>query len=75
MVLFLYFASLQEPDNRNILKNEMLPLLFIPVEDIQDRLKKLSLKGYIHMTYNGIDLNIELTHSFKEICDVLYHRP
>jgi len=75
MVLFLYFASLQEPDNRNILKNEMLPLLFIPVEDIQDRLKKLSLKGYIHMTYNGVDLNIELTHSFKEICDVLYHRP
>lgn len=73
-VLFLYFASLLEPGNKNILKNEMLPLSFIPIEDIQDRLKKLSLKGFINMTYNGVELNIELTHSAKEICDVLYHR-
>ena len=75
LVLFLYFAGLHEPENKNILKNELLPLSFIANEDIQDRLKKLSLKGYFNMTYNGVDLNIELTHSYKEICDVLYHRP
>lgn len=73
IVLFLYFANLKEPDNRNVLKNEMLPLLFITAEDIQDRLKKLSLKGYINMTYNGVDLNIDLIHTSKEICNVLYH--
>lgn len=75
IVLFLYFAELQEPESKNILKNEMLPLSFIAAEDIQDRLKKLSLKGYFNMAYNGVDLNIELIHSYKEICDVLYHRP
>lgn len=72
-VLFLYFANLCEPEKKNILKNEFLPLSFISTEDIQDRLKKLSLKGYFNMTYNGVDLNIELNHGYKEICDVLSH--
>ena len=74
LVLFLYFARLHEPENRNILKNEMLPLSFITPEDILERLKKLSLKSFFNMNFNGIDLNIELTHSYKGICDVLYNR-
>lgn len=71
-VLFLYFAKLFSPDGNNILKNELLPLSFIHSEDVQDRLKKLSLKGFFNMSFNGVALNIELTHSYKGICDVLY---
>ena len=74
LVLFLYFARLQNPENRNILENEFLPLSFVPPVDILDRLKKLSMKGYFDMNFNGVDLNIELTHSYKGICDVLYNR-
>jgi len=73
-VLFLYFAKLFSPNASNILTNELLPVSFISSEDIQDRLKKLSLKGFFNMNYNGIALNIELTKSFKGICDALYNR-
>lgn len=74
IVLFVYFSKLLEPEKKNILEYEMIPLLFLSNDDIQERLKKLSLRGYFNMTFNGVDLNIELTHSYKEICDVLYHR-
>jgi len=72
-VLFLYFAKLFSPTASNILTNELLPVSFIPSEDIQDRLKKLSLKGFFNMNFNGVALNIELTHSYKGICDALYN--
>jgi len=48
--------------------------VFIDKSDIQERLKKLSLKDYFNMDFNGVDLNIELTHSYKGICDVLSAR-
>lgn len=73
LVLFLYFAKLHDPENSNILKNDMLPLSFVAPEDIQERLKKLSLKGFFNMNFNGVVLNIEFTHNFKGICDALYH--
>ncbi len=72
LVLFLYFAQIAEPENKNILTNKLLPLSFVPTEDIQERLKKLSLKGFFNMNFNGVALNIELVHSYKGICDVLY---
>lgn len=72
-VLFLYFAKLFEPDNSNILTNEFLPISFIHSEDLQDRLKKLSLKGLFNMNFNGLKLNVELTHTFKGVCHVLYN--
>lgn len=72
-VVFLYFAKLYSPSASNILTNELLPISFIPSEDIQDRLKKLSLKGLFNMNFNGVALNIELIHSYKGICDVLYN--
>ncbi len=75
LVLFLYFARLHDPENSNILKNDILPLSFVTPEDLRERLKKLSLKGYFNMNFNGLTLNIELTHSFKGICDVLFNRP
>lgn len=71
-VLFLYFAKLYAPNIKNLLANEFLPLSFLPRSDLQDRLKKLSIKGWFDMNYNGVALNIDLTHSYKEICDVLY---
>lgn len=72
-VLFLYFAKLFSPSASNILTNELLPISFVPSEDVQELLKKLSLKGFFNMNFNGVSLNIELIHSFKGICDVLYN--
>lgn len=72
-VLFLYFAKLFSPNESNILTNELLPIGFIPSDDLQARLKKLSMKGFFNMNYNGVALNIELIHSYKGICDVLYN--
>lgn len=71
-VLFLYFAKLLSPNAGNILTNELLPISFVPSEDVQERLKKLSLKGFFNMNFNGVALNIELTYSYEGICDVLY---
>lgn len=73
LVLFLYFAKLHDPQVNNIIKNEFLPLSFVASEDIRERLKKLSLKGFFNMNFNGVALNIELTHSYKGICDALYN--
>ena len=72
-VLFLYFAKLFTPNVSNILTNELLPVSFIPAKDIQERLKKLSLKGFFNMNFNGVALNIELTQSYGGVCNVLYH--
>jgi len=72
-VIFLYFAKLGSPHVNNILINEFLDISFIPREDLQAILKRLSLKGFFNMNFNGVALNIELTHSYKEICDVLYN--
>lgn len=71
-VLFLYFAKLFSSSSSNILTNELLPISFIPLEDLQGRLKKLSMKGFFNMNYNGVCLNIELFHSYKGVCDALY---
>jgi len=75
LVIFLYFASIYAPDNNNILVNEILPLSLVAKEDVLERLKKLSLKGFFNMNFNGVELNIELTHSYKGICGALYNRP
>lgn len=71
-VIFLYFAKLLSPSASNILTNELLPVSFIPSEDVQGRFKKLSLKSFFNMNFNGVALNIELSHSYKGICDALY---
>jgi len=72
LVLFLYFSNLFAPKVKNILKNELIGASFIATEDIQERLKKLSMKGFFDMSFNGVALNIELKHSHKDICDALY---
>jgi len=72
LVIFLYFCNLHAPNAKNIFENEMLPTCFISVEDIQSRLKKLSMKGLFNMSFDGLTLNIELTHSHKGICDALF---
>lgn len=71
-VIFLCFAHLFCAENKNILKNKFLPLSFIPAEDLQARLKKLSVKGYFNMNFNGVSLNIELSKSYQGICNALY---
>jgi hypothetical protein len=74
LTLFLYFARLHNSESQNILKNEILPLSFVSPEDLLERLKKLSMKDFYKMNFNGVDLNIELIHSYKGICNVLYNR-
>ncbi len=74
LVLFLYFSRIYDPENRDILVNNMLSLAFVAPEDILNRLKKLSLKGFFEMNSNGVTVNIELTHSYKGICHALYNR-
>ncbi len=73
LVIFLYFAKIYDSDNKDILVNSMLPLSFVAPEDIQERLKKLSIKGLFEMNYNGVTVNIELTHSYKGIYNALYN--
>jgi len=75
LVLFLYFAKLYAPNISNILENDFLSLSFIHPEDIHERLKKLSLKGFFNMSFSGNKLNIELIHNYNGICDVLHNRP
>ncbi|MCK5198103.1 MAG: DUF1819 family protein [Spirochaetales bacterium] len=74
LVLFLYFTKLYNPQISNILESKILTLSFVSSKDLLERFKKLSLKGFFNMNFNGVVLNIELTHSFKGICDVLYNR-
>lgn len=74
LVLFLYFSNLFAPKTKNILENALLPASFVATEDIQGKLKKLSVKGFFEMSFNGVALNVELTHSHKEICDALFSR-
>ena len=57
---------------KSIFEHELLPASFIAKEDIQDRFKKLSMKGFFNMSFNGVALNVELTHTYKDICDALY---
>ncbi|UQX55097.1 DUF1819 family protein [Cytobacillus pseudoceanisediminis] len=73
LVLFLYFAKLCSPRANNIMINKLLSISFVPSEDMQERLKKLSMKGFFNMNFNGVALNIELTQSYKGVCDVLYN--
>ena len=72
-VLFLYLANLYNPVSNNLLINPLLNLSFIEKADLLERLKKISMRDYFHLNYNGVALNIELIHSYKGICDVLYH--
>ena len=73
LMIFLYFSQIYNPDNKDILTNGLLPLSFVAPEDIQERLKKIALKGWFEMNSNGVTVNIELTHSYKGIHDVLSH--
>jgi len=72
IVSFLYFAKIADPKQRNMFKNSFLSLSMIPKDDMVNRLKRLSIRGYFEMDYNGVDLNLNLTHSEKEVGDVLY---
>ncbi len=74
LVLFLYFAKLYAPNISNILENDFLSLSFVHPEDIHEKLKKLSLKGFFNMSFSGNKLNIELIHNYNGICDVLHNR-
>ncbi|MGR5538040.1 BrxA family protein [Vibrio campbellii] len=73
-ILFLYLSRLYCPDKSNMLESELLPISFIGIDDIQERLKKLSMKGFFSMSFNGVILRVELTHSYKEICNAIYVR-
>ena len=72
-IIFLYFAKIYDFNNSDILSNELLPISFIHPDDLKEKLKKLSLKGFFNMNFNGITLNIELIYNYKGVCNVLYN--
>lgn len=72
-ILFIYFSKLFNPRSPDIMSHDFLPISFISPKDMQQKFKKLSLKGFFNMNFNGVALNIELTHSYKGICDALYN--
>jgi hypothetical protein len=72
LTLFFYFAHLHQPEVRNIFNNELLPLCFVPREDLVGRLKKLSRNGAFAIEFNGLALNMDLTFNFAELPHVLY---
>jgi hypothetical protein len=71
--LFLYLRPYFDPDQHNILNSKSMSLLFTPSEDLNKRLKKLSLKGHFDMDFSGTSLTIGLKHSYGGICDALYN--
>ncbi|MBC8191214.1 MAG: DUF1819 family protein [FCB group bacterium] len=73
VIAFLYFSRVADPSTRNLLKNTFLQLSMIPKDDLIARLKRLSMKEYFEMDYNGVDLNLSLTHEEQEVGHVLYH--
>lgn len=73
IITFLYFSRIADPTQNNLLKNSFITLSMIPKEDLIARLKKLSMKGYFEMDYNGVNLNLNLNHSEEELGHVLYH--
>lgn len=72
LTIFLYLSSIHQPEQRNILTHELLPLCFIPPGDLAARLKKLSARGAFTMEFNGVALNIDLTLPYGELPHVLY---
>ncbi|MBE9253856.1 DUF1819 family protein [Synechocystis salina LEGE 00031] len=72
LVVFLYFAKLFDPDDHDIFKNQFLPLLLIHHQGVVERLKKLAMRGFFNMDFNGVSLNIDLTYPYQEISNVLY---
>lgn len=72
ITIFLYMSSIHQPEQRNILAHELVPLCFIAPEDLAARLKKLSTRGAFTMEFNGVTLNIDLTLPYGELPDVLY---
>ena len=72
-ILFLYLRPFFEPKQQNLLKSPSVALLFGSVEDLQIRLKKLSLKGLFNMDFSGTSLTIGLKYSYGEICNALYN--
>lgn len=72
ITIFLYLSCIHQPDLRNILVHELLPLCFIPPEDLAARLKKLSTRGAFTMEFNGVAMNVDLTLPYGELPYVLY---
>jgi Putative inner membrane protein (DUF1819) len=72
LVLFLYFAKLFSHTQNNVLRNDLLPLSFVPTEDIREKIKRLALKGLFDMSFDGSALKVDFKHSYRGIVDVLY---
>jgi len=73
LAIFLYFAKLSDPTCVNLFNNTFLPLAFISQTSLVERIKRISQKGLVAMSYDGVYLKVEFTHSYKGICDALHH--
>ena len=72
LTLFLYLARVHQPEYRNLLKNDFLPLCFLSSTDLLERLKKLCQNGTFAIEYSGSALNFDLLTPFADLPHVLY---
>ena len=72
LILFLYYLKLFNPLCVNILENDFLPLSFLSPESFRERVKKLALKGYVDISFDGLIFKLELKHSFSGVSNALY---
>jgi len=74
LIYFLYLIKAVAPDQPDILKNRYIDFLFIEKTTLIDILKKAVFADYFNIQTTGIELKIELKHSYGEIIDVISSR-
>lgn len=72
LTLFLYLARVHQPESRNLLNNDLLPLCFLSPPDLIERLKKLCQNGTFSIECVGSALNYDLLTPFADLPHVLY---
>jgi hypothetical protein len=72
LIVYLYLYMSANPDNSNILSNYDYLMTFTTKESLIEKIKQLSLKGLIEMSYNGINLNIAPTKIGEDYLNDLY---
>tara|TARA_R110002050_G_scaffold158381_3_gene287674 strand:+ start:12239 stop:13018 length:780 start_codon:yes stop_codon:yes gene_type:complete len=74
LATFLYLFSAVYPNGENLLFHEFNVFSFVTAENQLERMKKLTRKGLIGMTYTGTKLTIEPIINYKDLSDGIYRR-
>ena len=72
LLIFLYLLKTIDSIGSDILQNRYLSLSLISSESFVERVKQLAKKDLINMSFNGVELNVELKQHDKGIENVLF---